>query len=63
MENVNRITGPKKSVGLDNLFTDTNFVVYSADQIEAQSTKQIVEEMFDSTSATNFHGSIARTVD
>lgn len=60
LEYVNSTTGPKQIIGSDKLVGGTNFVVYSADQVAALKTKQIVDEIFSSTSANNFNSTKAK---
>jgi len=60
LEHVNATTGPTKVTSLKK-FDSTNFVVvYSSDQVNAQKTKQIVEEMQDTTSASDFNSTKAK---
>ena len=59
LEHVNATTGPKKVTSLKE-FGGTNFVVYSSDQVSAQETKQIVEEMLDTMSASDFNSTKAK---
>jgi len=60
LEYVNATTGPRKVIGSDKDFAGTNFVVYSSDQVNAQKTNQIVEEMLDTTSASDFNSTKAK---
>jgi len=60
LEHVNSTTGAKKIIGSEKDFEGTNFVVYSADQVDAQKTRQIVEEMQDMTSASDFNSTTAK---
>jgi hypothetical protein len=59
LEHVNATIGPKKITSLKE-FEGTNFVVYSSDQVNAQGTKQIVEEMLDTMSPRDFNSTKAR---
>ena len=59
LEHVNATTGPKKVTSLKE-FGGTNFVVYSSDQVNSQKTKQIVEEMQDTTSADDLNSTKAK---
>jgi len=60
LEHVNSTTGPKKIVRDTPLLGGTNFVVYSGDQVDAQKTMQIVEEMFDTTDIDDFNSTKAK---
>jgi len=60
LEYVNATTGPQKVIGSDKEFGSNNFVIYSADQVNAQKTKQIVEEMQSTTSANDFNSTKAK---
>jgi len=60
LEYANSTTGAKKIVGWEKEFVGTNFVVYSADQVDAQKTMQIIEEMLDMTSASDFNSTKAK---
>jgi len=60
LEHVNATTGSQKIIGSDKDFGGTNFVVYSADQVNAQKTKQIVAEMHSSTSPSDFNSTKAK---
>jgi hypothetical protein len=43
LEYVNSTSGPQKIVGSDTAFGGNNFVVYSADQVDAQKTASIIQ--------------------
>ena len=62
LEYVNATTGAKKVIGTDKEFPspNNNFVVYSSDQVSAQKTKQIVEKMLDTMSASDFNSTKAK---
>lgn len=59
LEHVNSTTGPKKVVS-DKQFIGTNFVVYSADQVEAMKTKQIVTQTQSTTDPDDFNSTKAK---
>jgi hypothetical protein len=60
LEYVNATTGPKKILGSDKQFAGLDFVVYSNDQVEAQKTMIIVDEMFDTTNPNDFNSTKAK---
>jgi len=60
LEHVNSTTGAKKIIGSETMFGGTNFVVYSADQVEAQKTKIIVQGIQAMTSPSDFNSTKAR---
>ena len=60
LEYVNATTGSKKIIGSDEQFAGLDFVVYSNDQVEAQKTMIIVEEMLDTTNPNNFNSTKAK---
>jgi len=60
LEYVNATTGPKKIIGSDEQFAGLDFVVYSNDQVEAQKTMIIVDEMFDTTNPNDFNSTKAK---
>jgi len=60
LEHVNATAGPKRVVGTDKEVGGINFVVYSSDQVDAQKTMQIVEELLDTTSPNDFNSTTAK---
>jgi hypothetical protein len=60
LEYVNATTEPKRIIGSDSIFAGLDFVVYSSDQVEAQKTMIIVDEMFDTTDPDDFNSTKAR---
>jgi hypothetical protein len=60
LEYVNATTGPKKIIGFDEQFAGLDFVVYSNDQVEAQETMIIVDEMLDTTNPNDFNSTKAK---
>jgi len=60
LEHVNSTTGPAKIIGSDTLFGGSNFVIYSTDQLQAQKTKIIVEQVLDMTSPRDFNSTKAQ---
>jgi hypothetical protein len=60
LEYVNATTEPKRIIGSDSMFAGLDFVVYSSDQVEAQKTMIIVDEMFDTTDPDDFNSTKAR---
>ena len=60
LEYVNATTGPKKIIGGDKEFAGLDFVVYSNDQVEAQKTMIIVDEMLDTTDSDDFNSTKAK---
>jgi len=60
LEYVNATTGPKKIIGSDEQFAGLDFVVYSNDQVEAQETMIIVDEMLDTTNPNDFNSTKAK---
>ena len=60
LEYVNATTGSKKIIGSDEQFAGLDFVVYSNDQVEAQKTMIIVDEMFDTTDPDDFNSTKAK---
>jgi len=59
LDHVNATAGPQQVTSLKKI-GGTNFVVYSSDQIDAQETKRIVEEMLDTMSARDFNSTKAK---
>jgi hypothetical protein len=59
LEHVNATTGPQKVTSLKQ-FVGTNFVVYSSDQINAQQTKQIIQQMQLTTSPSSLNSTKAK---
>lgn len=60
LEHINSTTGPTEIIGSDTLFGGNNFVIYSADQLQAQKTKIIAEEALDMASPTDFNSTKAQ---
>jgi hypothetical protein len=60
LEYVNATTEPKRIIGSDSMFAGLDFVVYSSDQVEAQKTMIIVDEMFDTTDPDDLNSTKAR---
>lgn len=60
LEHVNSTTAPQEIVETEKEFGGSNFVVYSADQVEAQRHMQIISEIQSMTSPGDFNSTRAR---